>query len=319
MHVNKALEAWKLTSFRWLVSLSVIAVLAFIAPAGSASQQRQTSHVPAGKIQVTVGSKEFTEELIVGQMASLLLENAGYKVVRKLGLAGTTVVHSALVRGDIDAYVEYTGTGLTTILKLPTQTNPKKVYDTVRTAYAKQFQLTWLKPWGFNDTYAMIMRKDRANKLHIKTLSDMASASGSLTLGATQEFISRPDGLPGLSKKYNLNFKDSRGMAAGLMYQALSSGQIDVASGFSTDGQISALHLVVIKDNKRFFPPYYAAPVVRQATLAKDPKIAGILNKLAGKISNKTMAKLNLEVEQGKKDPQVVARAFLKQMRLIKG
>lgn len=302
---------------RWMVALCAIAVVTFAAPVSSASHAA-TVHRPLAKIQLAVGSKNFTEELLVGQMESLLLENAGYPVSRKLNLGGTLVVHEALLRGDIDTYVEYTGTGLTAILKLPTQTNPKKVYNTVKKQYAKKFKLTWLKPWGFNDTYAMIVTKITANKYHLKTLSDLAKVAGSLTLGATQEFIARPDGLPGLQKKYNLSFKDARGLDPGLLYQALSSGQVDVASGFSTDGQISSLHLVVLKDNKRFFPPYFAAPVVRQQTLAKDPRIAKVLNKLAGKISDKTAAKLNLQVEQGKKAPAVVAKAFLKSLHLLK-
>jgi glycine betaine/choline ABC-type transport system substrate-binding protein len=267
---------------------------------------------------VTVGSKNFTEELIVGELEALLLQNAGYHVNLKLNLGGTIIAHEALLRGDIDTYVEYTGTGLTAILKLSVVTNPQKVYAIVAREYQKQFKLTWLRPWGFNDTYALVMRKDRAAKLGVKDISDLRRIASTLTLGATQEFIVRPDGLPGLAKKYGgLTFKAVRGLDPGIMYQAVASGQVDVISGFSTDGRIPALKLVPLVDDKHFFPPYFAAPVVRDSTLARAPGIAAVLNKLGGKISDNTMARLNRQVDLDKKDPAAVARAFLKQEGLI--
>ncbi|MGI8826647.1 MAG: glycine betaine ABC transporter substrate-binding protein [Chloroflexota bacterium] len=318
--MHKALGTLRPGKRRLMVALCALAVVAFNAPSGTAAGLRSHAvHSPAAKPQITIGSKNFTEQLLVGNMEADLLQAAGYPVVRKLNLAGTAVCQAALVRGDIDTYVEYTGTGLTTILKLPTINNPAKVYKVVKKQYAKQYHLEWLKTWGFNDTYAMIMTKAEATKYNVKTLSDLAKVSSSLVIGGTQEFLARPDdGLPGMSKAYNMSFKDQKGLDPGLLYQALTSGQVDVASGFSTDGQISADHLVVIKDNKRYFPPYYAAPVVRQQTLKKSPGIAKILNKLAGKLSNKEMAKLNYAVEGSKKDPAAVAKAFLKQIHLIK-
>jgi glycine betaine/choline ABC-type transport system substrate-binding protein len=272
----------------------------------------------ASKPTLTVGSKNFTEELIVGELEALLLQNAGYHVNLKLHLGGTVIAHAALLHGDIDTYVEYTGTGLTAILKLPVVTNPQRVYAIVAREYQKRFKLRWLKPWGFNDTYALVMRKDRAAKLGVKDISDLRRIASTLTLGATQEFIVRPDGLPGLTKKYGgLTFKAVRGLDPGIMYQAVASGQVDVISGFSTDGRIPALTLAPLVDDKRFFPPYFAAPVVRDSTLARDPEIAVVLNKLAGKISDNTMARLNRQVDLDKKDPAAVARAFLKQQGLI--
>jgi osmoprotectant transport system substrate-binding protein len=297
---------------RWILLVCATAVLTLLAACPPALHA-------ASKPTVTVGSKNFTEELIVGEMEALLLQNAGYHVNLKLNLGGTIIVHEALLRGDIDTYVEYTGTGLTAILKQPVVTNPQRVYTIVAQEYHKRFKLTWLRPWGFNDTYALVMRKDRAAKLGVKDISDLRRIASTLTLGATQEFIVRPDGLPGLAKKYGgLTFKTVRGLAAGIMYQAVASGQVDVISGFSTDGRIPALKLVPLGDDKHFFPPYFAAPVVRDSTLARSPAIAAVLNKLAGKISDSTMARLNRQVDLDKKEPAAVARAFLMQQGLIK-
>lgn len=270
------------------------------------------------KPTVKVGSKDFTEQLIVNEMAAALLEDAGYPVQRKLNLGGSAVVHQAVVSGDVDMYVEYTGTGLTAILKLPVQTDPQKVFDTVKQGYETQFKSTWLKPWGFNDTYALAMRQDQATQLGIKSISDLKSKADTLTLGATQEFITRPDGLPGLQTTYGVKFKDSKGMDPGIMYQAVDSKQVDVISGFSTDGRIPAQNLTVLADDKQFFPPYFAAPVVRQDLLAKDPAIADVLNKMSGKLDDKTMASLNLQVDKDKKEPGDVAKSWLKQQGLIK-
>lgn len=296
---------------RWILLVCATAVLTLVAACPPALHA-------ASKPTVTVGSKNFTEELIVGELEALLLQNAGYHVNLKLNLGGTIIVHEALLRGDIDTYVEYTGTGLTAILKLPVVTNPQKVYAIVAREYQTRFKLTWLKPWGFNDTYALVMRKDRAAKLHVKDISDLRRIASTLTLGATQEFIVRPDGLPGLATKYGgLTFKAVRGLDPGIMYQAVASGQVDVISGFSTDGRIPALKLVPLVDDKHFFPPYFAAPVVRDSTLARAPGIAAVLNTLAGKISDNTMARLNRQVDLDKKDPAAVARAFLKQEGLI--
>lgn len=293
------------------IGLLAVALLTATAACGG-------SPAAANKPTVTVGSKNFTEQLIVGEMAAALLEDAGYKVERKMNLGGTVVAHQALVNGDIDTYVEYTGTGLTAILKSPPQTDPQKVYDLVKADYASKFKLTWLKPWGFNDTYALVMTKAKADQLGITSYSDLKAKADQLTLGATQEFLARPDGLPGVEKAYGLKFKATKGLDAGLLYQAVASDQVDVISGFSTDGRIPALKLTVLKDDKQFFPPYFAAPVVRDDTLKKDPKIADVLNKLAGKIDDKTMAQLNLDVDQNKKSAADVAKAYLKQQGLIK-
>lgn len=293
----------------WLLMVAAVLLMLATACGGSGG---------GGKSKVVIGSKNFTENILVGEMTGLLLEDAGYPVERKLNLGGTAVVHQALVSGDINTYIEYTGTGLTAILKLPVQNDPQQVYTTVKGEYEKQFKVTWLNPLGFNNTYALAMRKDQATELGVKTISDLKGKSDSLTFGATQEFLTRPDGMPGLTQAYNLKFKDPKGMDAGITYQALASKQVDVISAFATDGRIPALNLVVLQDDQHFFPPYFAASVVRQDLLAKDPKVADVLNKLGGKINDQTMAGLNLQVDQDKKEPRDVAQAFLKQQGLIK-
>ncbi len=294
--------------------VGVTAVLAACAPAGAPGPAPS----PQPKPRVVVGSKNFTEQYIVGNMVAELLEAAGYPVERKLGLGGTAVVHQALVNGEIDVYVEYTGTGLLVHLKEPVRTDPDEVYSIVRNEYLKRWKLVWLKPWGFNNTYALAMRRDRAEQLGVRKISDLKGKAGELVLGATQEFIARPDGLPGLEQKYGIKFKEARGMDPGLMYPAVDARQVDVISAFATDGRIAALNLVVLEDDLRFFPPYYAAPVVRQDLLDRSPEVADILNRLAGKIDDATMARLNAEVDLNKREPRDVGRQFLQGLNLLR-
>jgi glycine betaine/choline ABC-type transport system substrate-binding protein len=275
---------------------------------------------PAATAQekILVGSKGFTEQVILGNMVSLLLESNGFKVDRKIGLGGTVICHEALVRGDISVYVEYTGTGLTTILKRAVLKDPEEVYQVVRKDYEDKFKLTWLKPWGFNNTYCIVMRKADAERLKVKKISDLKPLAGDLVFGGTIEFLARPDGVPGLTKHYQLKFKDQKGMDPGLVYKAIAEKQVDVISGFATDGRIPAFNLVVLEDDLKFFPPYFAAPVVRTELLTKAPKVAEALNRLAGKISDDAMAALNYTVDGKKQDAEAVAKEFLKSQGLVK-
>jgi len=296
---------------RQLLTLVVVLVLA--TACGSSE-----SGSGSGSKRVAIGSKGFTEHLIVAEMAAAVLEDAGYKVDRKLSLSTTQICHDSLLKGDIDMYVEYTGTGLLSVLNLPTQSDPQQVYNTVKKEYAERFKVDWLNPWGFNDTYALVMKKERADQLGIKKISDLQGKANDLILGSGGEFFTRPDGLPGLQTAYGIKFKEDRGMDPGIMYQAVATDQVGVIAGFSTDGRIPTLNLVVLEDDKKFFPPYFAAPVVRQETLAKNPDLAGVLNKLGGKIDDKTMAALNAQVDQEKKEPAEVAKTYLKEQKLIK-
>ncbi len=295
---------------RWILAgAALVGVLG--APSFEAARAQE-------KPVIVIGSKGFTEQLILGNIVALMMENNGFKVDRKIGLGGTVICHEALVRGDINVYVEYTGTGLTTMLKKPVMKDPDEVYQVVKKDYEEKFKLTWLKPWGFNNTYCIVMRKDDAERLKVKKVSDLKALAKDLIFGGTIEFTARPDGVPGLTKHYGLTFKDLKGMDPGLVYKAIAEKQVDVISGFATDGRIPAFNLVVLEDDLKFFPPYYAAPVVRMDLLAKAPQVADILNKLAGKISNIDMATLNYSVDGRKLEAETVARDYLKNKGLIK-
>ncbi|HZQ09253.1 MAG TPA: glycine betaine ABC transporter substrate-binding protein [Anaerolineae bacterium] len=268
---------------------------------------------------VRVGSKDFTEEFIVGNMYADLLEANGIPVERKLDLGGTPVLQQALLSDQVDVYPEYTGTGLLTVLKLPSNTDRQQVYNTVKEEYKKQFNLVWLDPAPMNDTQALAMKKDVAAKLGIKTISDMAAQASNLTMIGPPEFEQREDGLPGIQKAYgNFQLKQYIPVDPGLRYQGLVNGQADVVVAFSTDGEIAAYDLLVLEDDKHLFPPYQIAPVVRQQALDANPKIAEVLNKLAPLLDDATMQRLNNEVSGKKREPADVAKEFLQQKGLIK-
>ncbi len=268
---------------------------------------------------IRVGSKDFTEQFIIGEMYALLLENAGYKVERKLNLGGTPVAQQALLANQIDLYPEYTGTGLLTVLKEPANSDPNVVFDTVSKEYKQKFNLAWLKPAPMNNTQALAMTKDGAQKFGIRTISDMAAKASQLRMIGPPEFAEREDGLPGLKKAYgDFALKEYIAVEIGLKYKGLVDGQADVAVAFGTDGEINALNLVLLEDDKHLFPPYQVAPVVRQQLLDKHPDIADLLNKLAPYLTNETMQKLNYEVSGNKREPADVAKEFLKGVGLIK-
>jgi len=287
------------------------------------------------KPEVTVGSKDFTEQIIVSELTSLMLEEAGYSVERQLNLGGSAVVHQALVSGEIDVYTEYTGTALLAILEmsLPAATpgaapatadatptaggGMDAIFPIVAAEYSSQFNLVWLDPLGFNNTYALAVRQETADELGLVTISDLVGQEGDLTFGATQEFVIRPDGLPGVSAAYGLSFGEERGMDSGLVYGALDGGDVDVISAFATDGRIPQLDLVVLEDDLGFFPPYFASPVVRQELLDEDPAVRDVLNQLAGKIDDATMAGLNAQVDVDGMEAIDVARAFLQGLGLV--
>ncbi|MGF7430229.1 glycine betaine ABC transporter substrate-binding protein [Thermoanaerobacterium thermosaccharolyticum] len=268
---------------------------------------------------VVIGSKNFTEQIIMGNILATLIEkNTNLKVVRKLNLGGTDVAFNALKSGDIDMYVEYTGTGLVNILKKPTQNNSDAVYNEVKKDFKEKYNLDWLEPIGFNNTYTLAVSPSVEEKYHPKTISDLKKISNNLVLGCTMEFTERPDGYPGLKKTYDIEFKSVKGMDSGLRYPAIEKGDVDVIDAFSTDGMLKAYNLTVLKDDKNFFPPYYAAPLVRDDTLKKYPELKDVLNKLAGQINDETMRELNYKVDKLGEDPRTVADDFLKSKGLIK-
>ncbi|GIV97782.1 MAG: glycine/betaine ABC transporter substrate-binding protein [Herpetosiphonaceae bacterium] len=270
----------------------------------------------AGPIQV--GSKDFTEQFIIGEMYALLLEDAGFTVERRLNLGGTPVAHAALLNGDIDLYPEYTGTGLLTILKRPSTSDRQGVYNTVAQEYRERFNLIWLEPAPMNNTQALAMTKEGSERLGIKTISDMVAKADQLVMVGPPEFQEREDGLPGLKQAYgDFSLKRYISVDPGLRYQALVSGQADIAVAFGTDGEIAAYDLVVLEDDKNLFPPYQVAPVVRQQILDANPQIRDILNELAPKLTDETMRRLNNEVTGKNREPADVAREFLEQEGLL--
>jgi osmoprotectant transport system substrate-binding protein len=247
-------------------------------------------------------------------------------VDRRLNLGGTMICFNALKAGDIDVYPEYTGTGLVNILKMGVVNDPDQAYEVVQREFRSRYRLTWLKPFGFNNTYTLTMRRDQARKLGIQTISDLArvvtttptDSAATLRAAFDAEFLTRPDGYPGLRRAYGFKFAAApTQMDPGLMYKAVADGAVDVIDGFATDGRIPAYGLVVLDDDKHFFPPYYAAPLVREDTLHKHPQLRTVLNRLAGALRDDTMRKLNYEVDERGRKASNVAREFLLSEGLI--
>ncbi|MEO1296737.1 MAG: glycine betaine ABC transporter substrate-binding protein [Cyanobacteria bacterium J06636_16] len=267
---------------------------------------------------IRVGSKDFTEQLILGEAYALILEDAGYSVERKLNLGGTPVAQQALENGEIDLYPEYTGTGLLTVLKEPASSDSQAVYETVSTQYQDRFNLVWLDPAPMNNTQALAMTQEKSQELGITTISDLLAQAGDLVIIGPPEFETREDGLPGLKVAYgDFQFKSYKGVDPGLRYKGLVDGEADVAVAFGTDGEISAFQLVVLEDDKQLFPPYQVAPVVRQELLDAEPEVADTLNQLSPLITNEVMQTLNYQVSGEGREPEDVAREFLVQSGLL--
>ncbi len=267
----------------------------------------------AGPRPIAVGSKNFTEQRILGEIAAQQLERRlGTRVQRRLDLGGTLLAHEALVTSRIDLYPEYSGTALTAILKLPPAYDAKKVFDTVTAAYRSRWKLVWLPPLGFDDTFAMVIRGEEARTLRITTLSEAAERKEGWRLGVGYEFLERPDGLARLRATYDLPLRgEPRTMDLGLLYRALTEGTVDMVAANSTDGLLSTLDVKALADDRRCFPPYQAAFVVREACLARVPAAGPALDELSGKLTNEIMQKLNALVDGEHRRVADVARGFL--------
>lgn len=267
---------------------------------------------------IRVGSKDFTEQFILGEMYALVLENAGFKVERRLNLGATPVAQKALENGEIDLYPEYTGTGLLTVLKLPVQTDAKMVYEMVASQYLSRYNLVWLTPAPFNNTQALAMPRARAAELGIVTFSDMVAQADQLIMVGPPEFQEREDGLPGIKAKYgDFELKEYKSLDPGLRYQALKEGKADITVAFGTDGEIAAYDLVVLQDDKGLFPPYQVSPVVRKQVLDDHPEVTAVLNAVSERLTDDVMQTLNYEVSGKQREPADVAREFLQQQGLI--
>src|SRR5262245_13485263 len=266
---------------------------------------------------IRIGSKLFTEQYILGEMYAILLEDAGLKVERKFKLGDSLVVHQALLNAEIDLYPEYTGTGLTVILGQTTNNEPRQVYDTVAKAYQEQFHIIWLDAAPMNNTFALAMTRELAAKYGITTLSDLVAHASDLTLIGPIGFETRPDGIPGMQRIYG-DFQLKRYITVDptLRYKGLFDGQGDVVVGFGTDGEITEYNLMLLEDDKHVFPPYQVAPLVRQSVLEANPQIRDVLNRLAPKLTNAVMQRLNYEVTARNRTPAEVAREFLIQEQL---
>jgi glycine betaine/choline ABC-type transport system substrate-binding protein len=268
--------------------------------------------------RIVVGCKNFTEQILLGELIAQQIENQTHlPVERRFYLGGTYIAHQGILAGRIDIYPEYTGTALTAVLKEPATSNPQAVYDRVKSEYERRFHLTLGPAFGFNDTFAIEIRGDDARRLHLQTLSQAAQYTPQWRAGFGYEFMERPDGYKGLVATYGLRFAaPPRIMDLGLLTRALKEHQVDLIAGNMTDGLIPALDLFVLADDKHYFPPYQAVPVIREQTLDEHYEIRPALNALAGKISDEEMRHLNYEVDGKKRDVKDVVREFLRSKSL---
>lgn len=264
------------------------------------------------KPYITVGTKNFTEQVVLGEVIAQQIERrTGIRVDRKFNLGGTLLAHESLRSGAIDLYPEYTGTALTAILKRPVLSDPKTVLDRVREGY-RQWELVWLDPLGFNNTFAMVVRSDDVRERHLETITDAARDARPWRLGVGYEFVQRPDGLDGLVKKYGLRIDGQPvTMDLGLLYPALESRNIDMAAANATDGLLSRPEFKVLTDDRGYFPPYECAVVIRQDALSRFPQIRGTLAELSGRISDSAMRSMNAAVDLDHRPVTDVAREFL--------
>jgi osmoprotectant transport system permease protein len=259
---------------------------------------------------IVVGSKNFTEQIVLGELVSQALERQGLKVERRFNLGGTAIAHQALVSGSIDAYVEYSGTALTAIFDLPPSGERDRVFAQIRDRYAS-LGVTTLPRLGFNNTFAILVRADDARRLGLRTIGDLNRFDGARA-GFGYEFLERPDGYQGLRAAYDLRLSGQpRTMDLNLIYRALAAGEIDVTAGDATSGLVESLQLVQLEDDRHYFPVYEAVPLVRAAVLLQQPRVAAAMRGLEGKLSDADMRRLNAAVDGDKRDPSQVVRAFL--------
>ena len=261
---------------------------------------------------ILVGSKNFTEQIVLGELLAQQIEaHTSLRADRRFDLGGTFLCHQALLSGQLDLYPEYTGTALTAILKEPPASDPATVYQTVRDAYRDRFHLDVGPPLGFNNTFAIVVRGEDARRLHLHDVSEMVRYASKWRAGFGYEFMERPDGYRGWTKAYGLSFgAEPRIMDLGLLYHALQEKQVDVVAGNSTDGLIAAMGLVVLGDDRHYFPPYQAVTVVRDATFDRHPELRSVLDALGGKISDDDMRQMNYALDGQHRDVTVIVRDF---------
>lgn len=287
-----------------------------------------------GQDPIVIGSKNFTEQLILGEMYARRLEALGLPVTASLNLGGTAVAHEALVAGELSLYPEYTGTGLTVILEIPIaslQATPaadsaspvagsisERVFQMVSEGYLEQFDLVWLDETPFNNTQALAVKRAFAEERGISTISELAAIAGELTIVAPSDFVERPDGLEALDNLYGMEFGDVLSVEPGIRYQALQEDQAEVVLAFGTDGQVAGYDLVLLEDDLGLWPPYHVAPVVRQDVLDAYPELAPALNEIAPLLTDQVMSELNWRVDgDAREEPAEVAQSFLEENGLL--
>jgi len=310
---GRRLLAW-LTSRRWsapvrvrplvLVPVALIALLLIALLLGPHQ----------AKPVITIGSKNFTEQVILGELLAQQIEtNTSLVVKRQFDLGGTFVLHEAVRRGQVDGYVEYTGTAWTAILKRPPISDAQRVWKETVKRYQSQFDLRVFPSLGFDNTFAILVRTGDAQRHQLHTISDLLPLAPTWRAGFGFEFLNRQDGYRGLSQRYGLVFRTPpREMDLGLTYRALADGQVDVIAGNATDGQIASLKLTPLVDDRHYFPPYQAVPVFNSASLRRHPQLVGVLKALAGRLDAATMRELNRQVDLEQRQPAEVVRAYLR-------
>ena len=274
---------------------------------------------PRHRDRIVVGSKNFTEQLVLGEMFAQVIEaRAHLEVERRFYLAGTFICHQAILAGRIDLYPEYTGTALTAVLKEPPGGGKAEVYRRVKQGYENRFGLALGPPLGFDDTFAMVIRGEDARKLNLHTMSQAAAYTPKWRAGFGYEFMERPDGYKGLVATYGLKFAEApRIMDLGLITRALKEHQVDLIAGNNTDGLIPALDLFVLEDDRHYFPPYEGVAIIRQELLKNHPEVGTALDALGGAISDEDMRRMNYAIDGAHKDVAIVVRDFLRERKLI--
>jgi len=305
--MNKKLKGTVIVSV--LSALVAASVLTGCAKKSTSTTDSKTVVVKSKPV-IKVGSKDFTESLILAEVYALALEKSGYKVERKFNL-GSAVVHTSLINGDIDFYPEYTGTALLSVLKEQPRFDSKEVYDEVAAKYKEKFKLIWLEPSSANDGQGLVITKKASDEYNIHTISDLQKNAGKIRFASQGQFDERADGLPTLEKTYGaFKFKNEKIYDNGLKYDVLHNDKADLAVAYTTEGQLIKDEFVILEEDKHVWPPYNIAPVIKQDLLEANPQIGVILNKVTSKIDNKTIIKLNSQVDIDKKEYTEVARNF---------
>lgn len=300
---------------RRIAKTAVACVLSLLVIGGAGSAYRDMTR---GSADIVVGSKNYTENILVAHLMSEIIENrTGLDVERRTNLGGTQVAFTSLKNGDIDLYLGYTGTAYVTLLKHAPSPDVKLVYEKSKKELSELYDICMLPQYSFNNTYALAVRPEFAAEHNLETISDLAAIDRSITAGTTFEFKNRPDGINGLLSHYGLHFKDVLGIDDSSRYLALEKGEVQVIDAFTTDGLLKKFNLKVLQDDEQYFPPYYATPVMRQETYDKYPEVVAALNDLGSYLTDSVMQELNYRVDEERQDPKKVARDFLLEKHLI--